>query len=245
LIRLYPVGLSHFSQRDFLLLFEDIYIMQECTKCGINKPIDQYDSYFHSTQQKFRIRRYCKACYKKQKDEYKLKNKLEQNPDLQYENNPYYTKCKRCDTWRHKNEYYLSKGKVNYALCKSCASQKEREYRKEYLKENCGSDFVHASPNHFTDNYQKECVFGIMQDLGYLYDDSTGIWTKPGWKEIVDGKPRFLHINKKRKKGKRLTKEDKEKVSQLYNDGYSVEFISTEIGISSTTIYRYVTVKTH
>jgi len=219
--------------------------MIECSKCKIDKPKDQYQTYWHSTQNTFRTRRYCKDCFRKQKQEWKNKKKLEQNPDLQYENHPDYTQCRKCQVWKHKNDYYLIRGKISYTLCKSCSTQKERAERQEYLKENCGSDFVHKDPNHFTDEYQKECVFAIMRELGYLYDESTGIWTKPNIKELVDGQLVFHKLKKKapkekRKRLKSITVKHINTVLELRKNGLKILDIVEKTGVSENSVYRII-----
>jgi hypothetical protein len=51
--------------------------MAICTKCNIDKEVDQYSTYFHSTQNKLRTRRICKSCFNEQKSIYResIKNK--------------------------------------------------------------------------------------------------------------------------------------------------------------------------
>lgn len=250
---------------DFVPLVSGIFSLNQtiymiCNLCSTDKPEDNFQKYFHSTQNKWRIRKQCKQCYNNRKNENRNRMfkqtiivqpevpELQPDPSIDYSTNPDYHKCKECEKYLPKvTSFYVraEDNRVNKNVCRQCQYKKEKAERYEYLQNNCGSDFVHAQPNNYPDEFQKSCTFDFMQSLGYLYDEQTGIWTKPGWKEIVDGKPHFLHINKKRRKGKRLTKEDKEKVSQLYNDGYSVEVISMEMGISNTTVYRYVTVKAH
>lgn len=216
--------------------------MPICTKCNIEKPIDQYDTYWHSTQNKTRTRRYCKVCYKKQKDEYKLKKILEQNPQLIYQNNPDYSQCKQCREWKHKDEFYLVRGKINHHLCKQCTTNKERAERQIYLKENCGSDFIHRDVNTYTDEYQKACVFNFMEYLGYLYDDSTGIWTKPGVKEIIDGEIVFLGLKKQpkkqRKKSTPVTTKIIKEVLQLKKNNVKMIDIINQVGISENSVYK-------
>jgi DNA invertase Pin-like site-specific DNA recombinase len=80
-----------------------------------------------------------------------------------------------------------------------------------------------------------------METLGYLYDEPSGIWTKPGWKEIKDGKPHFPNIIGRRARGKNLTDNDKKKIIELYDRGVSVDDITIQLNVSDTTVYRYVT----
>ena len=230
-----------------------------CNICSTDKPEDKFLKYFHSTQNKWRIRKQCTECYYNRKKEKKRRmvNETiivqpevpELQPDLSidYSTNPDYHKCKECEEYLPKatSFYIRADNKVNSNTCKDCQYKKDKAERYEHIQNSGGSEFVFAEPNKYTDEFQKACTFNFMQTLGYLYDEQTGIWTKPGWKEIVDGKPHFLNITSKRRKGKRLSKEDKQKISQLYNEGYSVDVITSTLGISDTTVYRYVTVKTH
>jgi hypothetical protein len=147
--------------------------------------------------------------------------------------------CKICMEDKTLNEFYLSKGKPVELVCKVCEIERNRATRQEYLKENCGSEFVCAEVNKYADEYQKECTFNLLKQLGYLYDEETGIWTKPGWKEIKDGQPHFPNIIFKRGR-KRITQEDKNNMKRLYAQGYSVDDISIEMRISDTSVYRYV-----
>lgn len=230
-----------------------------CNLCAIDKPEDKFQKYFHSTQNKWRIRKQCTECYYKRKNEKKrmIANyinivqpdlpKLQPDPTIDYSTNPDYHLCKQCERYLPiATSFYLrADGKVNSHSCRNCLIEKERQERLQYRQDNGGSEFVFAEPNRYPDEYQKECTFNFMKIMGYLYDEETGIWTKPGWKEIKDGQPYFPKITNKRRRGKRLTKEDKEKVAMLYDNGKSVTDIAMEMGLSDTTIYRYVTVKTH
>lgn len=221
--------------------------MPICTKCNRDKPIEEYHTYWHSTQNKTRTRRYCKACYKKQKDEYKSKIRLKRNPTLFYENNPEYCQCRDCSTWKHKSEYYVTNGKINYYTCKQCIIDKERADRQQYLKENCGSEFVHKDVNTYADEYQKACVFDFLKDLGYLYDDVTGVWTKPGVKEIIDGEIVFLKISKRpkkqRKKSTPVTMQIIKQVIELKRIGVKITDIMNQLDISENSVYKIL--KTH
>ena len=237
-----------------------------CNICLIDKPEDKFQKYFHSTQNKWRIRKQCTECYYNRKNEKKRRMvnepiivqpdvpelqpdvpELQPDPIIDYSTNPDYHLCKECNEYLPilTSFYIRADRKVNSNTCKACIVEKERIERLQHRQESGGSEFVFAEPNRYPDEFQKECTFNFMKIMGYLYDEETGIWTKPGWKEIKDGQPYFPKITGKRRRGKRLTKEDKEKVAMLYNNGKSVTDIAIEMGISDTTIYRYVTVKTH
>ena len=64
--------------------------MSICTKCKIDKADDQYQTYWHSTQQKFRTRRICRTCTSNRNKEYKQRvrkgiNSQPDPPELQPE----------------------------------------------------------------------------------------------------------------------------------------------------------------
>jgi len=218
-----------------------------CNCCSIDKEDKNFQTYWHSSQNKFRTRKECTECLYKKRKESKL-NRISTPteivqpvvPESQPEPiNLNLYECKICMEDKTLNEFYLSKGKPVELVCKVCELERNRATRQEYLKENCGSEFVCAEVNKYADEYQKECTFNLLKQLGYLYDEETGIWTKPGWKEIKDGQPHFPNIIFKRGR-KRITQEDKDNMKRLYAQGYSVDDISIEMRISDTSVYRYV-----
>ncbi len=233
-----------------------------CNCCSIDKEEKYFQTYWHSSQNKYRTRKECTECLYKKRKESKLKrlstpteivqpqvqeSQPDPIPDIIIEQEDTRTDfstedlylCKVCMEEKSLYEFYNRFGRPIESVCKSCELEKNKQIRQEYLKENCGSEFVWAEVNKYTDEYQKECTFNLLKLLGYLYDEETGIWTKPGWKEIKDGQPHFPNVTSKKGK-KRLTKEDKENIKRLYEKGYSVDDISIEMRISDTSIYRYV-----
>ncbi len=233
-----------------------------CNCCSIDKEEKYFQTYWHSSQNKFRTRKECTECLYKKRKENKLKRLSttteivqpevqESQPDpipnfiIEQEDNisDFFNEemylCKICMEDKTLNEFYLSKGKPVELVCKICEVERNRATRQEYLKENCGSEFVWSEVNKYADEYQKACTFNLMQQLGYLYDEETGIWTKEGWKEIKDGQPHFPKITYKRGR-KRITQEEKEKMRKLYAEGYTVDDISIQLKMSDTSVYRYV-----
>jgi len=162
----------------------------KCNVCSEDKELNQFQTYWHSTQQKVRTRKQCTKCL------YHIKLKRK-NPDMYYENNPNYHKCNTCKDWKLKDKFYINtKDKIYSHRCRACTRELDHNKRREYLEQSCGSDLVKLKPNQYTDKYQKECTFNLMQQLGYTFDEPTGIWIKEGWKEIKDGKAFFPKINK-------------------------------------------------
>lgn len=215
--------------------------MIRCNVCDILKEENEFQKYWHSTQNKMRTRKQCTECL------YQIRLK-KKNPDKYYSSNPNYRKCTDCKEWKliSTSFYTRSDGSVYLNRCRECEITLEKNKRKERLKENCGSDRVPANPNTYTDEYQKSCTFELLELLGYLYDTTTGIWIKPGHKEIIDGKPYFPNIkinsSGKRiytKRLRRVTPNKLEKIIQLKLKGWSMEQIADELGMSEKTVYKH------
>ncbi len=207
--------------------------MIRCNVCDKEKEENQFQTYWHSTQNKMRTRKQCTECL------YIIRLK-KKNPDKYYLNNPNYKKCISCTEWKQLSEYYLKNGKPYLNRCKECEKILERGKRQIVIQENCGGGKVPTKPNHYQTDIQKQCTFELMELLGYLYDTPTGIWIKPGFKEIKDGKPYFpTVISPARKKVFRKLTDDKIKLIEEYsNNGLNPKQIAIKMGLSSTTIYK-------
>lgn len=205
-----------------------------CTVCDKDKELNQFQTYWHSTQQKMRTRKQCTECL------YQIRLK-KKNPDKFYENNPDYKKCNTCNEWKLiETEFYHRHGKPYVNRCRFCELEIDRNKRKEYLMENCGSDKIPPKPNHYADEYQKACTFHFMESMGYTFDEPTGIWIKPGYKEIKDGKIVYPTLNLKQLRRKKITPTKIERIIALKDKGLSYEKIGQELGISDTTVYKYL-----
>jgi hypothetical protein len=95
-------------------------------------------------------------------------------------------------------------------------------------------------PNKYTDEYQKACTHELMIVLGYTFDEPTGIWIKPGVKELVNGKLFFPNVCKSKMVGKKITLSMINEMLRLRKLGYSYNSIADEIGISDTSVFKYV-----
>jgi len=204
-----------------------------CTVCDKDKELNQFQTYWHSTQQKMRQRKQCTECL------YNIRLK-KKNPEKYYQNNPDYKKCNTCSEWKLvETEYYHRHGKPYMNRCRECELTLERSKRKEYLMEHCGSEKVSPKPNHYADEYQKACTFHLMEIMGYTFDEPTGIWIKPGYKEIMDGKPFFptikvTSINHRNK----VTPTKLQRIIELKSSGMDTKKIAEELGISEITVYK-------
>jgi len=207
-----------------------------CNVCEQDKELNQFQSYWHSTQQKMRIRKQCTECL------YQIRMK-KKNPDKFYQDKPEYKKCITCNEWKlGATEYYQKNGKPYLNRCRQCELSIERNKRKEYLMENCGSEKIPPQPNRYADEYQKACTFHFMEMMGYIYDEPTGIWTKPGYKEIKDGKPIFPTLNLKSiiYKRNKISPTKLDRILILREQGFSYEKIAAELGISDTAVYKHI-----
>jgi hypothetical protein len=212
--------------------------MMTCTKCGVEKEETNYQKYFHSTQNKWRVRKECTECLYKTR----LKRK---NPDLYYQSQPDYKKCKNCQEWKHIDDYYFHSKVtgVKFTECKICQNIKDRNIRERQLEMNGGSDRVISTPNEYVDKYQKEQTFFVLQLLGYTYNEDNGIWTKSGIKELIDGELVFPKIKKYKRPGRYDTKVTYQMVQQfieLKDRGWNSERIGNKFGVSDTTVFKYI-----
>lgn len=211
--------------------------MMTCSKCGVEKDESNYQRYFHSTQNKWRVRKECTECYYKTR----LKRK---NPDLYYQSNPNYKKCITCKEWKNLEEYYFhqkAKG-IRFNDCIECHRKKDRREREEYLENNCGSNQILSTPNEYFDKHQKGCVFNLMELLGYIYNEDSGVWTKPGVKEIIDGNIVFFKLKKTKKIGVYKTKINQTTLKMIIDykqRGWNNQKIASKLDISDTTVYKY------
>ena len=211
--------------------------MMRCTKCGEEKDESNYQKYFHSTQNKWRVRKECTECLYKTR----LKRK---NPDLYYQSQPDFKKCKTCQQWKHLDEFYFH-SKVTglkFPDCIECTKIKDKEDRELEMASKGGSDKINQFPNQYVDKYQKEQTFYVMETLGYTYNQDSGVWTKPGIKELIDGKIVFPKIKKKIKVGiyeTKVTSDMLEKIIEYKEMGWNYEKIGDKLGISDTTAFKY------
>ena len=198
--------------------------MKQCTKCKVEKELNQFQIYWHSTQQKHRTRGQCTSCYQNQHNERRRLKRKEAKliqvsireeiiqpvqPELQpaiLENNPNYKQCRTCKEWKLKTEYYsyTKKSKKSFLDCRLCLNAKEviksRREREEYLKENGGSSYHKQKPGEWVDEYQKEATYNILKAIGWKLNEDNGIWWKEG---IKTGDGIFINI-KNRKQNKTI-----------------------------------------
>jgi hypothetical protein len=178
-----------------------------CNKCQIDKELNQYYTYFHSTQNKFRTRKLCKSCFNHQKLIYResIKNKKIIEPDhlkidLTPIPQPSYiptpeplvktdilidmdTKvCFTCKVEKPITDFYIHK-KTNRAFtrCKQCELKIDKDRYEQQLEDNGGSERTKSKPGQWSDRFQQENVEGFLKVLGWEHNG------KHWWKEGVRG----------------------------------------------------------
>jgi hypothetical protein len=203
-----------------------------CNICNEEKDKTEFQTYWHSSQNVHRTRKQCTKCFN-------LKKRLAKNPNKFYEKNPDYKKCKLCNQWKEISVgfYTRTNGKVYLSSCKECEKAKDREKRQQQKNESCGCDRVGVKPNTYFDIQQKECTFNMMTLLGYTYDKPTGIWIKPGFKEIKDGKPYFPNI---KRTSKRIAPETIMEMFELRKLGWGYQRIGAELNVSDTSVFKHL-----
>lgn len=210
-----------------------------CTKCKIDKPSTEYATYWHSTQQATRVRKVCSSCFYQQKKEYRLRKRMEVNPEMLFINNPDYKKCTRCESWKHIDGFSTYTKVTNYARCKECRTEIEKEEAREKIIKNGGSLRVKVFPNEYTDEYQRKNTFELMRELGYLYNEENGIWYKEPWK-TKDGEFPLLPKTDKRiyKYQSKISNKVREQVLDLRSNNISIRKIASKLNISETSVWK-------
>jgi|GEM_PF-1494172 len=146
--------------------------------------------------------------------------------------------CSKCKIEKSVSDFYLnSYTKKPISSCKEC--QKERDKLRNKSNTECGSDFIYSQPNEYYDENQKKCTFKILEKLGYLYIN--GIWIKPGYKELIDGKIIFLKLKKyKKEREKKVDQFVFNEIIEYHKKGWPTTRICMKLKLSNTTINKYI-----
>ena len=221
--------------------------MSVCTRCKLEREESQYETYWHSTKQKFYIRKICNPCMREAYRQYKFKVKQKKL----IENNPDYKQCKKCEDYKPLDGFYLSATKNPVGMCKTCYNAYHSNRVQDKMEDQGGPSHYYSAPDKYTSETQKSQVFMVMKALGWYYtkaDDGIGVWNKTGIKENGI----FINLvpsNKKKKKrpavphGRKLNDKvwgSAEKIYKLYEEGYNYNQIAEEYNCSHTTIRSVV-----
>lgn len=206
-----------------------------CNNCNTDKEDSNFQTYWHSSQNKFRTRKQCNECF------YSARQ-IRKNPDKYYSNLGTHHKCKVCEEWKEKTQhFYFRDGRVTLNTCKRCESNKYKQKRAVQFETSCGGERVPIKVNTYTDRKQKECTFYFMESMGYLYNEEIGVWLKEGTKELIDGKVVFPKVKTGRKMtSNKVSKEMVEQMITLYKRKWGCLRIANKLNISSSTVHKYL-----
>jgi hypothetical protein len=232
--------------------------MKICSKCKKEKDDNEYYTYWHSTQKKYRTRNICNTCMYEQKKRYKLKIKEEKqklievsipteivqpDPPESILNDIEERYCPNCGEYKLVTEFYKNKqtNKIfkNCKLCHNEASKKASNVYWEEKRNTIGSERLSPQPNTYLDETQKRQTFWLMELLGWTYNDN-GVWSKEG---IKDKDNNWVNINKdepkqkiKRKSPIRRRQIDVDKIIELRMKGWKITHIADALGYSKPTV---------
>lgn len=240
--------------------------MKKCSKCGIEKELDQYEKYWHSTQNTHRIRGYCKPCFRQQQKQVKQRLKEQKIiqpvedltppvPIVDYTGNKDYRLCPDCKEWKYRDQYYVNrhnkKGEERiWGRCKPCQKIYDKNKAHQEMLEKGGPERIYQTPNKYSNDYQRDRTFEIMKAIGWNFNEEKGIWWKDGIK-TSDGL--FINIpdsREHRKLNKKLGKYDNvvrhearkhsDEIYQLRQEGYTLDVIAIKFNTSSPTIRKII-----
>jgi hypothetical protein len=157
--------------------------------------------------------------------------------------------CSDCMVYQPLDNYYLNKNKNHIKRCKECHGKMYKEYKNQKLIDSAGSDRFYKEPNRYTDEEQRKNVFMVMEAFGWIFDEPTGIWNKPGVKEngvfinmVFENKPKrkrpSVPHGRKIKSG---VWNNTDKIVKLIEEGYTYNDVADTFDCSHTTIRLVVT----
>ena len=218
-----------------------------CNKCHLEKPESEYFvETKKDTGKKYR-KKYCNDCFRKQAREWKRVNRVSQKR----KDNPNNKQCTICNEWKNKDEYYQHKSKKHfiYKHCKECQLKREQIKRETHLENTGGNQRIKVKPNDYMDKYQKEQTFAVMKAFGWIFNEETGKWHKPGvrgedgiferMRNLPDDKV-FVSQPGKRSGSKLITHKDYKLIVKLKAQGKTFDEISAITKLSKATIYKWI-----
>jgi hypothetical protein len=237
-----------------------------CNKCQIDKEVDQYATYFHSTQNKLRTRRICKSCFNEQKRIYResiIKEKIIQQDPLYVYSRPILTPtpeplvepevfigmdtkiCSKCFINKPYSDFYIhSQSGKPFSRCKRCELNDDNERYRQQVEDNGGSDKVRIRPGQWVDEYQRENVEGFLKVLGWKHNGQH--WYKEGIRSGEDGVWERMRGMKKYRKPIRnrlapatdRLRSQAEDIIKLRDAGETLQTIAGIYNTSIPTIYK-------
>ena len=237
--------------------------MKMCSKCKVEKELDQFQKYWHSTQQKERIRGYCISCFYEQKRLYKESIKKEKiippvedipQPailETEYDTD-IFKLCKECQEWKLiDTDFYRHSKKFPNARCKDCEREIEKQKYYDEIEQNGGHDRCPVKVGVYADRFQQEQTETFLTALGWKKNDS-GTWWKEGFKTeegiwvkhngLKRGyKPREERNDKGVIRGLRVPADIQLGIIDMYKEGSLQKDIIQKYSVCKQTIRKVVT----
>jgi hypothetical protein len=234
--------------------------MPVCTKCNIDKPIEQYS--LDKQKNKVYRKKYCIDCFRQQSRDYKIRKRLErQIPQEEKITQPVvlelepevvtipdnHKQCSDCMVYKPLDKFYLNKNGHQIKRCKECHVIMNRKKSADKMEMNGGRDLYYKEPNRYIDEQQKTQVFMVMEAIGWIFDESTGVWNRPGLKEngvFIN----FTPSNKKKRHTGNITGRkiksgvwnNTDKIVKLIEEGYTYYDVAETFDCSHTTIRKVI-----
>ena len=221
-----------------------------CTHCKIDRPIDQYQTYWHKNHQKHFTRKTCTPCMREGSRLYKQKMKLEKQlpqptPVPVIPDN--WKTCSECFDIKPFDEFYKTRAGNPVRLCKDCYKKYHRDKLEKKMVDKGGPDIYHKEPNRYVSDIQRNQVFELMNAFGWIFDESTGVWNKPGLKEngvfinfTPTDKPKRRPGNNTGRKIKKGVWNSVDKIVKLIEEGHDYFDVAEVFCCSHTTIRKVI-----
>ena len=145
--------------------------------------------------------------------------------------------CNKCKQLKSIQDFYASKKKYVSGTCKECYNKLEKIKYYEYKEDNCGGARILQKPNLYANTAQKNCLFQLMESMGFKFNQEKQIWWKPSFR-TEDGI--FIKVKPKpKRKREYLTKLMIKEIHELFDKNTPVSDIALKYGTHENTIYKY------
>jgi uncharacterized protein (DUF433 family) len=228
-----------------------------CRLCGVEKTDEHFRKYRHKKgTDKIYQRNECSLCLNKLSSERRRNRKI--NPPGVLKSQPEVLEkpieivelriCKDCGIEKPITDYHRLQQNDRvwyYRNCKKCYLIAINKGKEE--KNPLGLRY-RINPNEYTNEYQKEQTFELMNVMGWVFDEPTGVWNKPGLKEngvFLNVIPDKIVIRKRTYHGNTPVKsnylmENIEQILKYREENVTFDELETIYNCSHTTIRKAI-----